>query len=193
MAKNIAVFGIYPSRENTDIAVDRLVAAGFRHEDVSVLVQDNVGTKDFGCEKHTKAPEGTTLGVIAGGIIGGTIGGLIGAGLIAIGGFAPLIAAGPVIGALTGVGSGGFVGGVIGAAVSMGVPEFEVKRYVGRRKKGGILLSVHCDDEKWEQKGKQVLRDTGAEHIASAPEARADFAQSDRPMSRGAAGGSSSV
>lgn len=192
MPKNLAVFGIYASRENTDIAVDRLVAAGFRHEDVSVLVQDNVGTKDLGCEKHTKAPEGTTMGVVVGGILGGTIGGLIGVGLIAIGGFAPLIAAGPVIGALTGVGSGGFVGGVIGAIIGWGTPEFEVKRYIGRKKKGGILLSVHCDDEKWEQKGKQVLRDTGAEYIASAPEARADFAQADRPMSRGTGAGTAS-
>lgn len=188
--KNIAVFGIYPSRENAEIGVDRLVAAGFRQEDVSVLLQNNVGTKDFAHEKHTKAPEGATTGVIAGGIIGGTVGGLIGVGLIAIPGFAPLIAAGPVIGALTGAGSGGFVGGVIGAAVGMGVPEFEAKRYAGRIKKGGILLSVHCDDDKWEQKAKQVLRDTGAEDIASAPEARADFAKSDKPMSRGAGAGS---
>jgi hypothetical protein len=189
MAKNMAVFGIYPSRENAENAVDRLVAAGFRHEDVSVLLQDNVGTKDFAHEKHTKVPEGTTTGVIAGGILGGTIGGLIGVGLISIPGFAPLIAAGPVIGALTGVGSGGFVGGVVGALMNIGIPEYEAKRYEGRIKKGGILLSVHCDDEPWRQKARAVLKETGAEHIASANEARADFAKSDRPMSRGAGAG----
>ncbi|MGH9583041.1 MAG: DUF3341 domain-containing protein [Bryobacteraceae bacterium] len=186
MAKNIAVFGIYPSRENAENGVDRLVAAGFRHEDVSVLMQDNVGTKDFAHEKHTKAPEGTTTGALAGGIIGGTIGGLIGVGLIAIPGFGPLLAAGPVIGALTGVGSGGFVGGFVGALVGMGIPEYEAKRYEGRIKEGGILLSVHCDDEKWERKAKEVLKGTGAEDIAAAIESPADFARSDKPMSRGA-------
>lgn len=186
MARNIAVFGIYPSRENAENGVDRLIAGGFRHEDVSVLLQDNVGTKDLAHEKHTKVPEGTTTGAVTGGIIGGTIGGLIGVGILAIPGFGPLIAAGPVIGALTGVGSGGVVGGIVGALVGMGIPEYEAKRYEGRIKEGGILLSVHCDDEKWVEKAKAVLHETGAEDIASAVEASADFAKSNKPMSRGA-------
>jgi hypothetical protein len=187
MAKNnIAVFGIYSSREDSQNGVDRLIAAGFRHEDVSVLLQDNVGTKDFGHEKHTKLPEGATTGTVAGGIIGGAIGGLIGVGILAIPGFGPLIAAGPVISTLTGIGSGGLVGGMIGALVGMGIPEYEAKRYEGRIKQGGILLSVHCDDENWVEKAKEVLRNTGAEDIAAAPEARADFATSKKPMARGA-------
>lgn len=183
--KNTAVFGIYNSRETAEAAVDRLLAAGFRNEDISVLLQDNVGTKDFAHEKHTKAPEGATTGVVAGGVIGGTIGALIGIGALAIPGLGPLIAAGPIIGALTGVGSGGVVGGIIGALVGMGIPEYEAKRYEGRIKEGGILLSVHCDDSDWVSKAKQIVHDTGAEDIASADEARADFAKSNKPMNRG--------
>ena len=184
--KNTAVYGIYISREAAEGAVDRLLAAGFRNEDISVLLQDNVGTKDFAHEKHTKAPEGATTGAVAGGVIGGTIGALIGLGALAIPGVGPLIAAGPIIGALTGVGSGGVVGGLIGALVGMGIPEYEAKRYEGRIKEGGILLSVHCDNADWVGKAKHVLRDTGAEDIASADEARADFGVSDKPLSRGA-------
>lgn len=184
--KNVAVFGIYPSREMAENAVDRLIANGFRNEDISVLMQDNVGTKDFAHEKHTKAPEGATTGVVAGGIVGGTIGALIGIGVLAIPGVGPLIAAGPVIAALTGIGSGGLVGGIIGALVGMGIPEYEAKRYEGRIKEGGILLSAHCDNSDWVVKGKQVLRETGAEDIASAGEQSADFAVSDKPISRGA-------
>lgn len=184
--KNTAVYGIYNSREAAEGAVDRLLAANFRNEDISVLLQDNVGTKDFAHEKHTKAPEGATTGAVAGGVIGGTLGALIGLGALAIPGVGPLIAAGPIIGALTGVGSGGVVGGLIGALVGMGIPEYEAKRYEGRIKQGGILLSVHCDDENWVDKAKHVLRETGAEDIASAGEARADFGASDKPVSRGA-------
>jgi hypothetical protein len=184
--KNTAVFGIYASREGAEGAVDRLTASGFRNEDISVLLQDNVGTKDFAHEKHTKAPEGTTTGVVAGGVIGGTIGALIGIGALAIPGVGPLIAAGPIIATLTGIGSGGVVGGFIGALVGMGIPEYEAKRYEGRIKEGGILLSVHCDDSDWVTKAKQLLRDTGAEDIAAASEAGADFAASDKPGSRGA-------
>jgi hypothetical protein len=183
--KNTAVFGIYASREMTENAVDRLIAAGFRNEDISVLLQDNVGTKDFAHEKHTKAPEGTATGAVAGGLIGGTIGLLAGIGVLAVPGLGPLIAAGPVIAALTGVGSGGVVGGIVGALVGMGIPEYEAKRYEGRIKEGGILLSVHCDNADWIPKAKEVLRHTGAEDIASAGEERADFAASDKPVSRG--------
>jgi hypothetical protein len=184
--KNTAAFGIYATREMAENGVDRLLAGGFRNEDISVLLQDNVGTKDFAHEKHTKAPEGATTGAVAGGIIGGTIGALIGIGALAIPGVGPLIAAGPIIAALTGVGSGGVVGGIIGALVGMGIPEYEAKRYEGRIKEGGILASVHCDNSDWISKAKQILRDTGAEEIASAGEERADYASSDKPISRGA-------
>jgi len=183
--KNTAAFGIYATREMAENAVDRLTASGFRNEDISVLLQDNVGTKDFAHEKHTKAPEGTATGVVTGGVIGGAIGLLAGIGVLAIPGLGPLIAAGPIIATLTGVGSGGVVGGLIGALVGMGIPEYEAKRYEGRIKEGGILLSVHCDDSEWVSKAKDLLRDTGAEDIASAGEAPADYAKSDKPVTRG--------
>ncbi|HEX4770227.1 MAG TPA: general stress protein [Bryobacteraceae bacterium] len=182
----IAVFGIFTTRALAEEAVDRLIAKGFRNEDISVLLQDNVGTKDFAVEKHTKAPEGTATGVLAGGLIGGTIGLLAGIGVLAIPGLGPLIAAGPVIAALTGIGSGSVFGGLIGALAGMGIPEYEAKRYEGRIKNGGILLSVHCDDKEWVGKAKDLLRDSGAEDIAAAEEAKADYARSDKPMARGA-------
>lgn len=189
-SKNISVFGIFTSRENAENAVDRLVAAGFRQEDISVLLQDNVGTKDFAHEKHTKAPEGATTGAVAGGVIGGALGLLAHIGVLAIPGIGPLIAAGPIIAALTGIGAGGVVGGVTGAMVGIGIPEYEAKRYEGRIREGGILLSVHCDNTDWISKAKTVLKDTGADDIASAGEERGDFGISDKPVSRGAASGS---
>ena len=184
--KNISVFGIYASRENAENAVDRLIAASFRKEDISVLMQDNVGTKDLGHEKHTKAPEGATTGAVAGGVIGGALGVLASIGVLAIPGLGPLIAAGPIIAALTGIGSGGMLGGIIGTMVGFGIPEYEAKRYEGRIKAGGILLSVHCDNSEWTAKAKEILKETGAEDIASAGEERADFGNSDKPATRGA-------
>ena len=186
VAKKRSAFGIFANREMAENAVDRMLAAGFRNEDISVLLQDNVGTKDFAHEKHTKAPEGTATGFVAGGIIGGTIGLLAHIGVLAIPGLGPLIAAGPIIAALTGIGSGGVLGGVIGALVGLGIPEYEAKRYEGRIKDGGILLSVHCDNADWLVKAKQLLKDAGAEDIGSAGEQPADFAISGKPMSRGA-------
>jgi len=183
--RNTSVFGIYATREMAENAVDRMLAAGFRNEDISVLLQDNVGTKDFAHEKHTKAPEGTATGVVAGGIIGGTIGLLAGIGVLAIPGLGPLIAAGPIIAALSGIGSGGMLGGVIGALVGFGIPEYEARRYEGRIKAGGILISVHCDNSEWVAKAKQLLKDSGAEDIASAGEQGGIFS-SKKPLTRGA-------
>lgn len=182
--KNIAVFGIYGTRESVEEGVSALQAAGFRSTDISVMLPENEGTKDLAHEKHSKAPEGTAAGTVTGGAIGGILGGLIGVGLIAIPGLGPLLVAGPIIAALTGVGSGGVVGGVIGALVGFGIPEYEAKRFEGRIKQGGLLLSVHCDNSDWEKRAKEILQQTGGEEIAATSEAAADYAISDRPQPR---------
>ena len=184
MAKNTAVFGIYSDYETLETAVEALKNAGFRNTDVSLLCSENVGSKDFAHVKSTKAPEGATAGAASGAVIGGAVGWLLGIGALAIPGIGPLVAAGPIVAALAGLGTGGAVGGIAGALVGLGIPEYEAKRYEGRVRKGGILLSVHCDDSQWTKKAKQILESTGAEDIASSVEAGADFAASDKPMPR---------
>jgi hypothetical protein len=168
--KNTAVFGIYKSIEHAESAVDRIIEAGFSNGDISVLLPDSRSSKEFAHEKNTKAPEGTTTGVATGGVVGGTLGLLAGIGALAIPGVGPFIAAGPIVGALAGLGVGGAVGGFIGALVGMGIPEYEAKRYEGRVKNGGVLLSVHCDTSSEISRAKDLLKATGAEDIASAGE-----------------------
>ena len=182
--KNTAVFGIYPTRSQAELAVDELRRAGYRNTDISVLMPENQGSKDFAHEKGTKAPEGAAAGAGTGAVIGGTLGWLVGIGALAIPGVGPFIAAGPLVASLAGIGVGGAVGGLTGALVGLGIPEYEAKRYEGRIKKGGILLSVHSDNSDWTKKAKAILERTGAEDIASAGEAAADYAESDRPMPR---------
>ena len=187
--KNTAVFGIYRDRMHVEQGVDALIDAGFRSEDISVLLPDNVGTKDFAHEKNTKAPEGATAGAGTGAVVGGTLGLLAGIGALAIPGLGPFIAAGPIMGALAGAGTGGVVGGLIGAMIGMGIPEYEAKRYEGMIKEGGMLLSVHCDNSDWVKRGKKVLEQTGAQDISSAGEASADYAETDKPKARFGGGG----
>jgi hypothetical protein len=182
--KNTAVFGIYPSTESVERAVDALRDAGFRSTDISVLFPENIGTKDFAHEKGTKAPEGATTGAGTGAVLGGALGWLTGIGALAIPGLGPFIAAGPIMAALAGVGVGGAVGGVTGALVGMGIPEYEAKRYEGRVTKGGILLSVHSDDSEWTKRAKVVLERTGAEDVSSTGETKGDVQNSDKPMPR---------
>jgi hypothetical protein len=184
MAKNTAVFGIYPSYTSVEIGVDELKVAGFRNTDISVLFPENVGSKDFAHEKGTKAPEGATAGASTGAVVGGALGWLAGIGALAIPGLGPFIAAGPIMAALAGVGVGGAVGGLTGALIGMGIPEYEAKRYEGRVKGGGILLSVHSDDSAWTKRAKEILERTGAQDISSTGEASADYQESDKPLPR---------
>jgi len=185
--KNTAVFGIYPNQVAVERAVESLKDAGFRNTDISVLFPENVGTKDFAHEKGTKAPEGAATGAGSGAIVGGTLGWLAGIGALAIPGVGPFIAAGPIVAALAGVGVGGAIGGLTGALVGMGIPEYEAKRYEGRIKKGGILLSVHSDNSDWTKRAKHILEGTGAEDVSSTGETKGDFENTDKPLPRSAA------
>jgi hypothetical protein len=183
--KNTAVFGIYSSTAHAETAVDTLVQAGFPSSNISVLLQDYRGTREFAHEKETKAPEGTATGVTAGGVIGGTLGVLAGIGALAIPGVGPFIAAGPIMGGLAGLGVGGAVGGVIGALVGLGIPEYEAKRYEGRLKKGGVLLSVHCDTSEQISRAKDLLKGTGAEDISSTGESSHNVETKDKVRTSG--------
>jgi Alternative complex III, ActD subunit len=181
---NTAVFGIYRDTVTLGGGLEKLRATGFRSTDVSVLMPENIGTKDFVHKKETKAPEGATTGGFSGGVLGGVVGWLVGIGALAIPGLGPFIAAGPIMVALAGAGAGGAVGGLLGGLIGAGIPEYEAKRYEGRVKSGGILLSVHCDNSDWVKRAKAILEETGAEDIGSAGEASADYAMSERPASR---------
>ena len=164
--RDIAAFGLFRDRAGLERAINDMRAAGFRNSDVSVLMQETPGTKDFGHEAHTKAPEGAA---------GGVLGWLIGIGALSVPGVGPFIAACPIVATLAGVGAAGAAGGLIGALVGVGIPEYEAKRYEGRLRKGHLLLSVHCDDSKWAKRAEDMLKKAGAEDVASSAEAHADY------------------
>jgi hypothetical protein len=186
-AKNIAVFGIYPTIDSIERAVDSLRNSGFRNTDISFLMAENVGSKDLAHRKATKAPEGVAAGASSGAILGGTLGWLVGIGALSIPGAGPFLAAGPVVAALAGAGAAGAAGGLIGGLIGIGIPEYEAKRYEGRIRRGGNLMSVHCDDREWADLAETILEDTGAQDVASSEEASADFARTDKPIPRTAA------
>ena len=181
---NTSVFAVYATREQVERTVDALRTKGFRATDISVLWPENVGSKDLAHEMHTKAPEGASAGAGTGAIIGGTLGWLAGIGALAIPGIGPFIAAGPIVAALAGAGAAGALGGITGALIGYGVPEYEAKRYEGRVRKGGILLSVHADNREWAQRAKDIMAEAGGSDISTADEPKGDFANSARPTAR---------
>src|SRR5580704_5650699 len=102
--KNESVFGIYSSRTSAENAISGLRENGFPRTDVSVLLPENLGTRELATDKSTKAPEGAAAGGSSGAVIGGALGWLAGIGALAVPGLGPFIAAGPIMAALAGVG-----------------------------------------------------------------------------------------
>jgi hypothetical protein len=141
---NQSVVGIVHTRVEAETLVDCLKAARFTDDDISALLPDKEGTQDFAHDNSTKAPEGAIAGVSTGGVVGGVVGFLASMGALAIPGVGPLIAAGPILSALSGAAVGATIGGVAGALIGMGIPEYEAKMYEGKVRDGNILLAVHC-------------------------------------------------
>jgi hypothetical protein len=187
--KKTAVFGIYALLSSADNATDTLVRSGFAATDISALLPENLGSRQIGTEKATKAPEGAATGAGSGAVLGGALGLLAGIGALAIPGVGPLIAAGPIMAALAGVGVGGAVGGFTGALIGLGIPEFEAKRYEGRVQKGGILLSVHCETSEEIKRAKEIMKNTGAEDICSTGESSSDVKSADSKVRTTSSGG----
>ena len=176
MAKDLVAYGIYPDRVSFESALEGLRAAEFRSSDISVILPDrNHTTKDLAHEINSKAPEGISTGVGAGAAIGGVLGWLVGIGALAIPGIGPLIAVGTIVAALAGAGAVGATGGLVGGLIGAGIPEIEAKRYAGRIRDGGYLISVHCDDNEWARRAEEILEATGGRDVVKTSEAKADY------------------
>ncbi len=169
----------------TDTIIRNLKDAGFSGNDISVLMADKGGTRDFAMEHNTKAPEGAATGAGTGAVLGGTLGWLAGIGALAIPGLGPFIAAGPIMAALSGAAVGGTVGGLTGALVGMGIPELEAKKYEGKVQAGNSLISVHSEDSVETQRAKEVFERAGATDITSSV-GEITVARSDRASTKDA-------
>ncbi len=162
-----AVYCIAPNRAAAESIVDALKNAGFASSEISVLMADKAGTREFAEDQDTKVPESAATGAGAGVGFGAVLGWLAGIGMLAIPGVGPFIAAGPIMGALGGAAAGGALGGIIGALVGMGIPEDDAKEYDSRIQTGGVLVSVHTESTAQIVAAKEIFRRAGAENINS--------------------------
>jgi hypothetical protein len=112
---------------------------------------------------------GAATGAVTGGVVGGAAGlaaSLIG---LAIPGIGPIIAAGPIVAALSGAGVGAVAGGLIGGLTDMGVSKEDAEYYAESVRRGGALVTVRADDARAER-AADIMRDHDAVDI----ERRAD-------------------
>lgn len=179
-----AVIGIVREEEAAVRIFGRLQAAGFSGRDVSVLVPDRGGRRDFAYEQHTKAPEGAAAGGASGALLGGLAGWLVGIGSLAIPGLGPFVAAGPLMAALSGAAAGAAAGGITGALLGMGMPEYEARQYEGKLREGGALVSVHTSNREQRALAKEIFESEGATNVRTTGESEVDDEEKAEPRTR---------
>jgi hypothetical protein len=164
---SVFVTSIFHDRARAENAIDALIRAGFRREDLSLLMSSDTRNQHFGVVTGSKASEGAAAGAAAGGAIGALVLGLAAVGSIAVPGIG-LLAAGPLVAALAGAGAGGATGTLVGALVGSGIPEYEAKLYGTRLEQGGILVGANAHDPRQVEVARTTLLNCGGESLAAA-------------------------
>jgi len=167
------VVGVFSDRMQAQRAIEALKAAGFRGEDIGILMQNKDGAKDLASDTGTKAGAGAAAGATTGGLLGALGGLLVGLGALAIPGIGPVLAAGPLVAALgplvggvaTGAALGAGTGALAGALIGLGIPDDEAHIYEERFNQGRILVTVKAGTGRYGE-AEQILRQAGAEDIS---------------------------
>jgi uncharacterized membrane protein len=156
------VSGVFPNPSMAAIAVERLRELGVTSSDISMIAREveRVAAEPVGVETTSA----TAAGVATGGVFGGLAGLLVGLGTLAIPGIGPVIAAGPLLGALGGAAIGAATGGLVGALVDLGVPEEYATTYATEIERGQVLVTVRTDVATPTQV-REVLASAGALHL----------------------------
>jgi len=162
------VTGLFESPSDAAIAVHSLEARGISPNDISLIAGDGFDREAFGVDSHSKMPEGVAIGATGGAAIGAVLAGLTAVGAIAATGGVGLLAAGPLVAALTGAGAGAVAGSVLGGLVGLGIPEHEIKHYENAIEKGSVLVGVHYHNSEQKKIAKEVFDACSAEKVSHA-------------------------
>jgi len=164
MAKSVV--GLFHDMPAAQQVVQDLIAAGFDRGDISVLAANDANRhRDYlGGETTGETSHDALKGAGTGAAIGGGLGLVAGLASLAIPGFGPIIAAGPIASALAGAGIGAAAGGLIGALTHIGVPEDDAEYYVEGVRRGGILVTVRAED-RLAERAADIMENGGAEDV----------------------------
>ena len=150
--KKRTVSAVFETHTAANRAMEKLLAAGFKREDISLLMSEATRVRYY---PEEVGAEGTALGVGVGAIVGG----LIGIAAAAPGG---IFVAGPLAGFLGGAAVGATGGGLMGALVDLGVPEADARIYRERIDAGGVLVAVQTSSGARATEAEQIMREAGS-------------------------------
>jgi hypothetical protein len=165
---------LFDSHDEAVRAVEDLEAAGFAHDDIALmsnagerLAEDRSfapGEKPHDAQHvdNIHASHGVTKGARAGAGIGGAAALLAGAGLLAIPGMGPVLAAGFLATAATGAATGAMTGGMLGALRDSGHSDADAHTLAEGVRRGGAIVSVRAPEERAALVDEILIRNGGA-------------------------------
>ena len=162
MHQSPAAFGLYPSTKALHFGAEALRTARFRQTDISVMYSDGVQAlrlreaaerPDVANDDDDERPMG----------MGMVLSGLSGIGAVSMHDAGPYVCGGPVLARLVSYGSG-----LVATLRGLGIPAPLVACFEEQLRRGGLLLTVQCEDDEWVARARQILQETGAEHVALA-------------------------
>ena len=137
---------LFDTYADASAAIRDLEAAGFSHDDVSLVAGGSTATDADDTDGDSASGAGT--GATVGTLLGGGAGLLAGIGALAIPGIGPIVAAGWLVAALTGAGVGAAAGGLLGGLTQAGIGEEHAQVYTEGVKRGGNLVTVRTDESR---------------------------------------------
>lgn len=137
----VAVFGEMTKAEQS---VEKLMEGGFSRDSMSIVAHKATCGPALGPVAALTSERSVGAAAAAGGL-GGFAAGMV---ALAVPGIGPILAAGPIAAELVAGGIGTLAGGVIVWLKQMGVPDDDAGSYCEALRRGGILLSVECPEER---------------------------------------------
>jgi len=137
--QNASVVGVFDSRADAEAAVDDLIDAGIKSNQISVVARNADG------EVETERSDSVADGALAGAATGAGVAGLVSLGVSfgVIPVIGPILAVGPLAAALISAAGGAAVAGLAGALIDAGVPEEEAKYYEFEVGEGRFVVTVN--------------------------------------------------
>ena len=162
------VVSLFPDQTSAERGIDGLLATGIAQAAIGIALTDRreerTVASQLSAHPNTSAAAEETVKY---GAVGGAIGLLAGLAALAVPGFGPILAAGPLAMALSTI--GGAATGAVSAGMGAGLQALNIsdgdqKIYADALRQGGVIVTVDAGDG--ETTGiMTVLRDNGATQI----------------------------
>lgn len=162
MPSTVSVVGVYDDMRQAEQAIDRMLDAGLAKDNVSIIGQ--------GLQSEARLNGFVTTGDVAKGAaklgawVGGLFGLLTGVAVLFVPGVGPIVALGPLAGAVMGAAETAAASGILGTIFGYFMSKQHIPKFEAHLRAGRYIVAVHGTPEQVRQ-ATEILRSTGAQDV----------------------------